>query len=939
MTNPNMFNINNQTVRSHSLTPRSRSNALILQQDSILTALITQKTKDNTVLGLENGETLRVREGQVEGDVGDTVFFEVRKNDEGFALRQVFPEAGTTPMSQPNFRSLMTNRDIVRSLESPLDGGFDEAAAELRQKANQAISRLTRNIDRITGNVRGAAAAQLAAAGINIDKVSVALLDSVSAQLSEAVTNNSQRIVDELNQKLDGIMNLNDGQIAQMLQQDADITIDNLYTYSHSTVKETSESITENVWQTLLPEVARFFEKEGIESGEENLAKARFLLENQIPLDADNFNRLIFLSDIEGNIDMENLIQGAIELDYEGVNLGTLEVYNPGYGTESTDNANSEELPKLHSRIQMAETRLMMSYEASYALYDSELEIDLDPQIEALKELKAKETELLAALKEVAAHTEEDIKAMADTFKSIFTLPHIGQDVYAAIAQKQVEFTPSALENYIAATTYEANATVASLKYGDKFNKIAEQFAPMLKTLGLPNDEDSIRAAAILTANNMELNAENLEDIKTIDAKVADVQSRLHPRIAAQMIADGMIPANMHIDEILSHIDQYNDQFGTNDNDKLYRHIVEMEAGGDVPPQVHEQVIEIYQMLRKISKNNGAGIGFAVNAGIDLTLHNLMNFSKNYDASSAKRNTINYTVEDDVYYAKHLVSSFISAARPRPLAHFVATESLTDPLPASVAKMEEIARTMEAAGEMETQADLDIQRINQSIEELTNYGQGNIRFLVNTGMPVSLNNIRQLKATRERKLNEDLAVLNDTELTEVAESLQNSDLSDFAAGATPAELNERLIDHIEAAGDNAKEAEKITKLDIVMQNLNFRKQMLETGSDYSFAMNFNGRIADVAMYVINENMDISQGVTLYLSLKTAMGEIAGLINLFEGAARIRLAANDTAKGFLKQNEGQLVQALQALGMENVDIGTIDSAIMKKHLGQNGNILI
>ena len=935
MSNNHVFNINHQTATAKAMAPGKRAGALNLPENGIIKAIIAQRDVNKTVLQLADGEHLNIRQGHVEGEVGEEVFFELnRTSDGGIALRQVFPEShqqnlAAHQISMKNLKELMIHKDYAQAPENPMDATALAAdRAELARKVNEAVAKLSRSINRITANAQGAAVAQLAASGVNIDKISIPLLDNVTSQLEAAKAAKSPQLMDELHNKLNSVMDMSDDQIARALKSGADLTLDNLYIFKHSGTVETEAALTDKDWQHLQKDVAKFFEREGIEPKAENLARARFLLENDISLDIENFNRLIFLNDIEGNVDMDVLLDQALVLDYTGKGIGGLDVYKP-------------------EQMKMAETRLMMSYEANLPLIGTQLEIDLNPQIEALKELKARAGELLGALQEVNLDGENSRRTMLDTFKSIFTLPFANFDIFAQLIKSDGRLNPedakrfnlANLESLITSSAYEANATVASLKYGDVFAKVAEQFAPLLAELGLPGDDDSIRAAKILSMNNLDINAENLLAIKDVDAKLARVQSHLHPRMAARMIAEGMNPGAMNIDELLEHMARFDNDFGTNDNEKLARHIVEMDRAGEMDDALRQQVIEIYQMLHKISKNGGAGIGFAVNAGVELTLQSLMDFSKNFNLSGARRNTVNYTVEDGTYYAKHLVTSFISAARPRPLSKFVQNESLNDHLSASVAKLNDIADGM--AEESEIEKELDVARINRAIEELSSSGRENIRFLTNLGLPVTLGNIRQLKTLKERKLAEDLSVLEQAELEEIAKGLQNSDLSEYAAGATAAGLNSQLLEQIEQISEQTMEAKKITELDILMQNLNFRNLMFGSmgGSDFSGPLNFNGRIADVAMFVVNDNISLNTGVVAYLNLKTAMGEVSGLVNMSEDGASVRIAAGPAATKFLQQNEGFLAEMLASTGLDNIDISFTDNNSIKKLLSAMANLPI
>jgi len=921
MTNNPIFNINHQNAKHTALTPKNRTTQPHLPESGIISAIIVQKDANGTVLQFPDDKMLEIRNGQglVEGEAGDKVFFEISRADGNVALRQVFPEVSeqnfiTHQYNIKNLHDLMIHKDFAAPVENPLDAAnLAEERAELNRKADAAVAKLSRSISRIAGNTQAAAVAQLAASGVNIDKISIGLLDNVTSQLDAAVTANSQRVMDEISTKLDSINGLSDGQIARMLQNGTELTLDNIYIYKHSGDADMPANITEADWEELQTAVAKFFDAEGIDNNEDNLSRAKFLLQNGISLTADNFSRLIFLSDIAGNVDAENLLQPALELDYSGKGIGSVDIYE-------------------NSQLKMAEARLKLSYEANVPLIGTDLEMDLTPQIQAMEELRKHEAEMTTALREVHIDNEAARGFMADVFKSLFTLPFIGFDVHAALSENKLQFTPKALENFITSQNYEANATVASLKHGDTFAKIAEQFAPLLAEMGLPTDQDSIKAAKILSANNTDINAENLHTIKDINAKIDAVQSRMHPRVAAQMIAEGLNPANMHIDDILQYLAAYEADHGLTDLEKIARHIVEMDDKNEIDEINRQKVIEIYQMLHKISKNGGAGVGFAINAGIELTLENLMDFSKNFDSSKGRKNTINYSVNDGTFYAKNLVTSFISAARPKPLASFVQNESLSDHLSTSVDKLENIAKNME-------EAQIDTQRVNQAISDLSTSGRDNIRFLVSAGLPVTLANLRQLKAVKERNIDNDINTLDADELANITEALQGTDLAAYAEGKTAAELNENLGEHIETALEATVDTEKITKLDILKQNIDFRAMLLNNTANFSSAMRFNGRISDVSMYVINSEMNTSEGVTAYIGLKTAMGEVSGLLSIKGNTADVRFAANESAQEFLRQNTDFLAEMMAKSGLTDFEMSFVDNSSIKRQLSVLANLPI
>jgi len=875
-TNINVGNVNN--ARAAAFWQGGSRGGISFGGNDVVAAIIAQKNAQGITLTLDGGQTLNVREGTVIGEAGDTVYFEVRGADDTLSLRQIFPNIEgqgflSKMASLANLEGLMEQHGHAPRPSNGLDIAADvNQRIEARRAAGEVASRLARNIGRVGQNVHGAAVAQLAASGINVDKLPVDVLSGVVDTLDAAKSSNQARVYDDLTTKLAAVDGLTNGQIAQVLANEVELTLDSLYVYKHSGAAAAEGHLTQQDWQELQADIHRFLSEIGRDAKADNMERVRFLLENQIPLTQDNFDKLIFLQGLSVNVDVDALMTHAMAADAAGQGLGALNVYEVKAYEDKA-------LAQLKEIVFKYETRLAMSYEANIPLIGGEMEIDLKPQMDAITALKEQEASLLAALKEVSFVNEAAIEKMASTFKAVHTLPYVTMATFGDIVASKLDFSPAAVEQHIASTKYDEQATVASLKYGDTAAKIADQFAPLLSELGLTADGASVRAAKILTANNMEINAENLAKIKDIDAKLKDIEKYLHPRIAAAMVAEGLNPATMHMDDILTFIADYKATYELTDNERLLEHIARMDRDDNIQDHLRQQIMDIYRALNKIMKHDGAGIGYAVNAGIELTLQSLMDFSKTYNVSRGKNNTLNYTAQDGAYYAKHVVSSFVEVAAPKPLAELTQTQPLTDPLEVSAQKLENIAKKLMESNE------LDMQKINEAIKDLSSANKESLRTLAALGIPVTVANLRHLRTVRERELDAVEAVSDEVPTDPIA---ANDELTDAI---------ENMLDAAIDAGD----ASKINQMDIILQNLAFKKMLLGNDRDYSFAMKFNGRIGEVKMHLLSETMDVTAGVTAYLSLSTAMGEVEGLLHITEGKTNITLAADPAAIAFLKEN--------------------------------------
>jgi len=924
-------NVLKQSPASVALTPRQNTPAMLPGQTII--ARITDMNDMITTLRTDDGVEFAARAGVVAGNIGDEVKFEVVQTDNGAALRQILAEKESMQatahayISIQSLQDLMAKNDFYDKDLNPVDPkNIAENQALQAQKANEAAARIKRSLHRLS-NLDAAILGKLAAMGMNIDKLPAGLMDSITTRLDASVGADGEAIAARVENMVDSIMNLGEQKFARILQNEAPITLENLYAAAHSHGSDEATPLTDAEWQSLQKDVAKFLEANGIKNNQEALELAKYLIEHDLPLNRDNYGKLIFLNDIDGNLDIEALLALAITRAQEGEGIANTVVYDPAYDSDLSGKT-------LDYQLQMARARLEMSYEAANTLFNAPVALDLELQAGVVEELsQAQEAHLTKTLQMYGTASVENKQTIVDTYKNLHTLNYATYNTYGAIIDTKIDFTLNSAANYIAAEKYDAQATVANLKYGDTFNKIAAQFAPMLKELGFNDSQANIKAAQIITKNNMDLNEENLLAIKTVDAKIEDISKKLTPQIAAMMISEGLKPQNMHVDEVLAHIEKFRAELGENDNENLHRSIMELDRAGDTPAHIRERMMDIYRALNRISRNGGAGVGAAVNADIELTLQNLMDFSQNFKSG---RNAMNYAISDDTYYAKHLVTSFISLAKPKPLAEFVEKHSLAEHLEQSVSKIADIAKNADTVAQ-----NLEIERVAQEMKALNDTSINQIKFLQDRGLALSLANFRHLRTylSNGGKLDEDFAELADDEITAIGEAAQSTDLEGFIGGKTAADMNNELINQAEQFMDNNTDAQRIDAMDILLKRLNFRSDLLNNGNDHSFPMKLNGRLADINMYVLNENLSDDGSAAVHISLKTAAGEVLASLDINNGAVELKLAAESQSAEYFRNNIGFLQGLLSDIGINNININITDINAAKNQLRVSSNLPI
>jgi len=210
------------------------------------------------------------------------------------------------------------------------------------------------------------------------------------------------------------------------------------------------------------------------------------------------------------------------------------------------------------------------------------------------------------------------------------TAAHSQPGADPSLAQAEKLHTPKKriikqLENYM---------TRPDARYGDSIQKIKNQYPDLLKSLGLPSEQNDVRAAVILSQCKIEINARNIRLIKELDVKLTKLINGFHPKIAESFLESGQNPLEAPLDNLLAYINEFEgrfDKFEKTDIAGLIR---------DVKPAIRPAVISLNKAFHIIMGNEGAALGYALNSGNSGTLGALLDMADSYNAN------VNYAVSD-----------------------------------------------------------------------------------------------------------------------------------------------------------------------------------------------------------------------------------------------------------------------------------------------------
>lgn len=331
-------------------------------------------------------------------------------------------------------------------------------------------------------------------------------------------------------------------------------------------------------------------------------------------------------------------VKAASYVDHEA-GLKTLEenrAHDPdGAGYTAEEQINEIRFREIRAQRQLEEIRLKMTLEKAVALEKMGIKVDtieLSRVVDALRELENRYYERFFREADVQA-SEEAINLLRETAGSVEQLKAAPCYVLGSTLQKRFTQTiPELLEegrrllpaSLQAGAAYEALMTVPNREYGDSILKAFGNISSILEELGLEVTENNQRAVRILAYNRMEINEENIRQIKAYDLQVNEVMKNLHPAVAVRLIKEGINPLDMPIYELNKKIDDLRRREGITSEEKYSSFLRRLERAGDITEAERKAFIGIYRLLYNIEKTDGAAIGAVLKTGRKLTLDNLL---------------------------------------------------------------------------------------------------------------------------------------------------------------------------------------------------------------------------------------------------------------------------------------------------------------------------
>ena len=527
-------------------------------------------------------------------------------------------------------------------------------------------------------------------------------IESALNTVNIPVTENNVKDITETANMMEELHTPDEGSMKYMLDNELPITTANLYKaeFSGSATYAGMQQMTDLDYDALKQQIEAVISESGMDVNEQNMADGRWLIENGIPLTAENLEKLSTLQQLQLPLGEEEIVAVSAEAISDGVRPQDVVLSGNDFKDQAQDaldvitNVTDEELAYvvnsgepltienlkkaadeiknkdtkvsaaadktaytksgldlLTARRQLEETRLKMTSEANLSLLKKGISIDTMELSQLVEELKTQENEYYSRLLsgDGIAPKEADValfRNVMDTSEALKAMPAYALGIHPVdeTTLQSLYEDGAALKDTFekAGERYETMMTAPRQDMGDSISKAFRNVDDILKDLGLETSYGNQRAVRILAYNQMELTPENIAEMKAADEEVQRAFDHLKPAVVRTMIKEGMNPLDMSFEEINTVSEQIQEEQGITEEEKFSKYLYKLEQNKEISEEERSAYIGVYRLIRQVEKTDGAAIGALLQQGGDITLRGLLT-----QIRSAKHGAMDYQVDDD----------------------------------------------------------------------------------------------------------------------------------------------------------------------------------------------------------------------------------------------------------------------------------------------------
>ena len=303
--------------------------------------------------------------------------------------------------------------------------------------------------------------------------------------------------------------------------------------------------------------------------------------------------------------------------------------------SEDDKTFSDEEKVQITLKRQLEEIRQKMTLQAAVSMERRGIHVETEPLERVIGELRQMENAFTAKQtgEGVEAITESEFLLLQETLEKTNDISNgfagvlggsIRQYMLLTVNELHAAVSSETLSKRVWTGTYETVQTQVRADLGDSIKKAFEGIPAMLENMGLEDTEANERAVRILGYNRMEITEENIQEVKTFDAKVNQMISGMKPTTVLELIRRGENPLNTPLNELNEKITDLNAEKQITEEEKYSKYLWMLEKDGQISGEERSGYIGIYRLLHQIEKSDGAVIGALMESGRELTLGNLL---------------------------------------------------------------------------------------------------------------------------------------------------------------------------------------------------------------------------------------------------------------------------------------------------------------------------
>lgn len=567
-----------------------------------------------------------------------------------------------------------------------ITGGVSDQAIEAVTGSKTEAESVEKIIDRLQQ-------ADLPADDDTVRQVASAMKQA--SEISDSVTqnqdNSSQRQVMNGNGAQD---KLTDSQIKYLLNNDPEPTISNVYNAVFGTSSAFSggaggvsgNSIDEKTMSQLMPQITSVIEAAGLTADSTQTENAQWLIENDIPVTADNLISLNNLKDGTLNLNEDEVLTAITDAIKEGRQPSDAMLIS---GYSMMDQARSMYQDISASRS-LAETQLVMSVEANFTLVKQGITLDtaslsdivdklkdqeqtlgqiifsgdtsglsdiFDQTQNALEEFSSQPAYLIGSYKNIETFTSKTLTELnADGAALADRLNTSGSDQAATQSTDSQNSQNLTQKLLTASDIYETMRTEIRRDLGDSIQKAFGNIDEILADIGLDDTDENERAVRILAYNSKEITQESIADVKAADSLVQRTFKNMTPTVITKMIKEDINPLDLSLSDLNDKAEEIKGVTNASDSADDYADFLwKADRTGSLSDEERDSYVGLYRLMNQVIQTDGAAIGQVLYQGSDLTMRNLMTAVR-----SSKHEGREYTIDDSTGMSQGFDRSVLS---------------------------------------------------------------------------------------------------------------------------------------------------------------------------------------------------------------------------------------------------------------------------------------